>query len=138
MKGEIKLPSIEVPIADYGADEAAMVEFRQRGTERALALGNRGPIRFDGNGRLDPAILDAYRQHGFYVFTGVLAQEELDDIERDVADMLERAPVEKGARQDRYGREALGEGLEARTVIWTSRPDRGRKPKGDLSPCWPG
>ena len=119
MKGEIKLPSIEVPIADYGADEAAMVAFRRRGTERALALGNRGPVRFDGDGRLDPGILDAYRQHGFYVFTGVLAQEELDDIERDVADMLERAPVEKGARQDRYGRDALGQGLEARTVIWT-------------------
>ena len=33
--------------------------------------------------------LDAYWRAGFYIFEGVLGQEELDDIERDVADMLD-------------------------------------------------
>ena len=32
-----------------------------------MALGNRGPIRFTADGKLDPAILDSYWTHGFYV-----------------------------------------------------------------------
>ena len=100
----VTLPLLEVPIVDYGDDEAAMVRYRREGEARAAALGNRGPIRFDDDGRLDPAILDAYEAHGFYVFEGVLGQDELDDIERDVADMLDRAPVTKGADVDRHGR----------------------------------
>ena len=46
---------------------------------------------------VDPAILDAYERTGFYVFEGVLDQDELDDIERDVIEILDRAPVTKGA-----------------------------------------
>ena len=112
------LPLIEVPIVDYGADEPAMERYRREGEDRALAVDNRGPLRFDAHGRLDPTILDAYRRHGFYVFEGVLGQDELDDIERDVADMLDRAPVAKGADVDRHGRPALGAGLEGRVLSW--------------------
>jgi hypothetical protein len=112
------LPLIEVPMVDYGADEPAMARYRREGEERALALDNRGPLRLDEEGRLEPHIDDAYRRHGFYVFEGLLGQAELDDIERDVADMLDRAPVAKGAEIDRHGRPALGVGCEARILSW--------------------
>lgn len=112
------LPLLEVPIVDYGPDEAAMVAYRRAGEERAGALGNRGPIRFDTEGNLDPAILDAYWRTGFYIFTDVLAADELADIERDVADIIERAPVTKDATIDRFGRPALGTGCTARNISW--------------------
>ena len=75
-----------------------MARYREEGTARALAMDNRGPIRFGPDGRLDPAILDAYARHGFYVFEKVLDDEELADIERDLADLLDRAPVGQGCR----------------------------------------
>ncbi len=112
------LPLMNVPIVDYGPDEDAMVLYRAEGEQRAFALGNRGPIRSDADGNLDPDILEAYARCGFYIFEGVLAADELDDIERDVADMLERAPVTKGAEIDRQGRPALGVGHEGRNVVW--------------------
>ena len=52
-----KLPLTDAPEADYGSEEPAMVRYRDEGTRRALALGNRGPMRFDANGRVAPAIL---------------------------------------------------------------------------------
>ena len=113
-----KLPLLEVPIVDYGDVEEDMVRFRRAGEARAAALGNRGPIRFTDDGRLDPAILDAYEEHGFYVFTGVLGPAELDDIERDVIDMLDRAPVTKGADLDRHGRPALASDGRSQNILW--------------------
>jgi ectoine hydroxylase-related dioxygenase (phytanoyl-CoA dioxygenase family) len=113
-----KLPLLEVPIVDYGEAEADMVEYRQDGDRRAYELGNRGPIRFDANGRLDESILEAYERTGFYIFERVLDQEELDDIERDIADLLDRAPVTKGAELDRHGRPALGADGRARNLSW--------------------
>ncbi|MEQ8486529.1 MAG: phytanoyl-CoA dioxygenase family protein [Pseudomonadales bacterium] len=113
-----QLASPEAPSVGYGADQAAMERYRAEGTARALALGNRGPIRFDADGGLDPAILDAYRQHGFYVFEGVLGDDELEDLERDVLDLLDRAPVRKGATVDRHGRPALGVGCTASNLSW--------------------
>jgi hypothetical protein len=114
----VKLPLLDAPRSDYGDDEPAMVAYRAEGERRALALDNRGPIRYDADGRLDPAILDAYHRHGFYIFEGVLGRDELDDIERDVAELLDRAPVTKDATVDRHGRPALGVGCTARTVNW--------------------
>lgn len=113
-----KLPLLEVPIVDYGADEAAMVAYRRAGEERAAALGNRGPIRYTADGRIDPAIIASYREHGFYIFTGLLGREELDDIERDVIDVLDRVPVSKDATVDRHGRRALGVDCTARNISW--------------------
>jgi hypothetical protein len=113
------LPLIEVPIVDYGSEEAAMARYRVEGEARARSLGNRGPIRFDADGRLDPAILDAYSRCGFYVFEGVLGADELADIERDVAEMLDRAPVAPRAAVDRHGRPALGADCAAPNWSWT-------------------
>lgn len=112
------LPLIDAPQADYGDDEAAMVRYRREGTERALALDNRGPIRFDEAGNLDPAILESYSRHGFYILEGALGSEDLADLEHDVAELLDRAPVTKGAPLDRHGRRALGADCEARNVSW--------------------
>ncbi len=43
------LPLIEAPPVDYGPHESAMARYREDGTRRALALGNRGPIRLDAS-----------------------------------------------------------------------------------------
>ena len=114
----IRLPRVDVPRVDYGPEEAAMRSYRNEGTERAAALGNRGPLRFDAEGNLDPAILEAYSTHGFYVFEGVLGRDELDDLEHDLIEMLDRAPVNKGATVDRHGRKALGVGCKAVNLSW--------------------
>ena len=109
------------PAADYGPDEAAMQAYLREGEGRALALGNRGPIRFDTRGKLSADILDAYRRCGFYVFEGVLGQEELDDVEADLFDILDRLPSAQGSPVDARGRPALAVGCEAPTLFW-SRP----------------
>ena len=100
---------------DFGADEEAMARYKEEGTARALAMDNRGPIRFTADGALDPAILEAYSRHGFYIFEGLVGREELDDIERDVAHILDRAPATKDAPLDKHGRPALGADLEGRS-----------------------
>ena len=112
------LPLIEAPEVDYGSEEAAMVRYREEGERRALTLGNRGPIRFDSSGRLDPKILEAYSRCGFYVFERAIEQQELDDIERDLLDMLDRVPVMRGALVDRHGRPALGADCRVPSVVW--------------------
>jgi hypothetical protein len=103
-----KLPLLEVEIGDYGDDEAAMVRYREEGEARAAALGNRGPLTFTADGRVDPSILEAYDRTGFYVFEGVLDADELEDIERDVVAMLDNAPVTKGAALDRQAARRSG------------------------------
>ena len=87
-------------------------------------LDNRGPIRFHADGRVHTDILDAYWKYGFYVFEGVLKQEELNDIEADLFDIIERLPTERGSAVDAQGRPALGADCEARTLFWS-------KPLGD-------
>ncbi|MEM7020165.1 MAG: phytanoyl-CoA dioxygenase, partial [Pseudomonadota bacterium] len=114
----MKVPFIKVPIVDYGDDEAAMIRYREEGTQRAMELGNRGPIRLDENGKVSQDILDAYSRCGFYVFEGVLKQDELNDIEQDLIDILDRIPAEKGAKVDKHGRPALGIDCKARNLSW--------------------
>ena len=105
---------------DYGSEQAAMDAYLRAGEKRALALGNRGPIRFNPDGSLAKEILDAYWRCGFYVFTGVLEQDELEDIESDISEMLERAPIDENALVDAAGRPALGADCEAPTLFWAS------------------
>lgn len=113
-----KLGLVEVPIVDYGEAEEAMATYRAEGEARALSLGNKGPVRYGADGRLHPDIVASYTEHGFYIFTGVLGPDELTEIEADVAAMLDRAPITKGAELDRHGRPALGTGLQGRNVSW--------------------
>ncbi|TAJ31984.1 MAG: phytanoyl-CoA dioxygenase [Reyranella sp.] len=92
----------ELPMEMTAADHVrVMSDYSRAGIERAMALGNRGPIRFGGDGRLDPAILDAYWTVGFYVFEGVVGPEELAELRADVDAVLARAPASPDADKDR-------------------------------------
>jgi phytanoyl-CoA dioxygenase PhyH len=99
-----------------------MQAYLRAGEERAFALGNRGPIRFEADGRLAPDILAAYWRCGFYVFEGVLAAQELADIEADVKEILERLPHEKGAAFDQHGRPALAADCTAPNAVLVQAP----------------
>ena len=116
---EIFAPPAEA--VDYGAHEPAMAAYRRAGEARAYSLGNRGPIRFNVEGTLASDIVEAYWEHGFYVFEGVLASAELADIAADVADLVARLPVTRGSPVDAFGRPAIGAECQARTVSW-ARP----------------
>jgi hypothetical protein len=105
-------------VADYGSQEAPMRAYCQDGERRALALGNRGPIRFTPDGKLHPEILAAYSRCGFYVFESVLNSDELADIEADFLDILGRLPTERGSPVDARGRPALGVGHEGLNLVW--------------------
>lgn len=142
----VNLPLLDVADADYGEDEAEIVRYREEGTKRALAMDNRGPLRFTDDGEIDPTIRDAYDRHGFYVFEGVFGEEERAEIERDVAEMLERAPVTKDAKLDKHGRPALGADCEGRTVgfvkplsdpIGGTKEAHGRHPAKMIEPTAP-
>lgn len=114
----VNLPLQQVADVDYGSEEEAMVRYREEGTRRALAMDNRGPFRFTADGKLDPAIVESYGRHGFYVFTNVLRAEERADLERDLADLLDRQPVTKDADVDRHGNPPFNAGQQSRAISW--------------------
>jgi hypothetical protein len=87
---------------------ASMIDYIQEGERLALALDNRGPLRLDSDGKLHKDILDAYWQHGFYVFENVIAEEELAELRTGVNSLLEGAPVHRNAVLDARGRPAIG------------------------------
>jgi len=109
---------------DYGPEEAAMQAYLRDGEARAATLGNRGPIRFTAAGELHPDIVEAYWRCGFYVFEGVLEADELLDIERDLHEILDRLPAERGAALDAKGRPALAADCQGPNLLWS-------KPLGD-------
>ena len=86
-----------------------MAEYARAGVERALGLGNRGPVRCDSGGRLHPEILDAFSEHGFYVFEGIIDDAEIEELRVDVDYLLEHAPTGHEATLDRAGRPAYGQ-----------------------------
>ena len=92
-------------------DASTLNGYVREGERRALELGNRGPLRFDDDGRLAKEIVDAYWRCGFYVFEGALSTEELNDLRADMDRAFERAPYTKDATVDAKGRPALGVGL---------------------------
>jgi len=87
---------------------AGMEKYYCDGLARAQVIGNRGPARFGTDDKLHPDILDAYWQYGFYVFEGVVAPAEIEELRRGVDDMVARAPVTPDATVDAQGRPALG------------------------------
>ncbi|WP_339712844.1 phytanoyl-CoA dioxygenase family protein [uncultured Sneathiella sp.] len=97
-------------LSQMSAEEHAktMADYIKAGEARAYALGNRGPIRFGPDGKLHHDILDAYQEHGFYVFENVVGSEELAELRADVEDVLQRAPVSPESDVDALGRPALG------------------------------
>jgi hypothetical protein len=107
--------------AHFGAEEQAMQAYFREGQARALALPNRGPVRFTSHGRLHPEIVSAYEEFGFYVLTGVVGPIELAELESDYLAILDRLPAEPGAALDRQGRPALGADLAMPIAHW-ARP----------------
>ena len=87
---------------------AALAEYLREGQRRAEAIGNRGPVRFKAGNALADDILDAYWQHGFYVFENVIGTEELAELRADMASVLARAPIARDTEVDAEGRPALG------------------------------
>jgi hypothetical protein len=96
----------------------AMQVYCREGTERAMRLGNRGPIRFTAAGDLDPEIVDAYDACGFYVFEGVLGEQELGELQAAYHEIVGRFPVEPGGKLDSQGRPAVGSEHSAPSVMW--------------------
>ena len=115
MVSSVNLPTPDVGEIDFGAEELTMARYREKGTRRALELDNRGPARFGPDGRLLPEIVESYIHHGFYIFEGVVSEEERADIERDVAHILDRAPMAPDSKLDCHGNPALGADCEGAT-----------------------
>jgi len=110
--------SIEACAAHYGADADAMKVYLIEGQAKALALPNRGPLKFNVDGTVSQDILNAYSEFGFYIFENVLSEEELGDVKDDLATMRENFPTHMGAETDRHGRPALGADNKAPTLQW--------------------
>lgn len=116
--------SIEACAAHYGHDAEAMKQYLEDGQRAALDLDNRGPIEFDQQGRLVQSILDAYSKYGFYVFTGVLSEEECQDLEADLEHMKTTFPTGPESKVDSQGRPAMGADSLTPSLVWS-------KPLGD-------
>ncbi len=121
----------------------AMAGYIRDGEGRAMALGNRGPIKFDGEGNLDGEILEAYWRTGFYVLEGVINGAELAELRADVARVLAGAPVSSDADCDKGGKQAIGHDFALAPYGW-ARPlsdplggtakNKGRHPVKMLDP----
>jgi hypothetical protein len=104
----------EHPVAPTRAQHAAgMMDYMREGERLAGTLGNRGPLRRNAQGEIHRGILDAFFEHGFYVFEGVIDRTEIDALRADVDNMIERAPVRRDAKLDARG--------GGRRLAWTSR-----------------
>ena len=79
------------------------LEYSEEGSKRALALGNRGPVKLDDNGNLDPLIIEAYQRAGFYVFTDVLSEEEIGELAFEFDALLDNAPTSRKGLHDKHG-----------------------------------
>jgi ectoine hydroxylase-related dioxygenase (phytanoyl-CoA dioxygenase family) len=106
--------AVSTPGRALSAEEHAhaMADYINEGTARALALGNRGPLKRSAAGTLDSDILDAYWEHGFYVFENVVDEAELAELRADVERMLDIAPTDPNSNRDTLGRPAFGGAFE--------------------------
>jgi len=116
--------SIEACAKHYGEQADAMRSYLLEGQAAALALPNRGPLKFTESGALTEAIRAAYSEYGFYVFENVLSAEELDDIKTDLDSMRAQFPTGPESQVNAAGEPALGADAKALTLVWS-------KPLGD-------
>ena len=96
----------------------ALAEYCADGRRKALEFGNRGPVRFVGDRALHPEIVEAYWRTGFYVFEGLIDDEELGELEASFNDFRRRLPTHKGSQVDIDGQPAVGIDVEAQCLIW--------------------
>ena len=116
--------SIEACASHYGEQADAMRTYLLEGQAAALALPNRGPLRFTESGALAEEIRAAYSEYGFYVFENVLGAEELADIKADLDAMRAQFPTGPESQVNAAGEPALGADAKALTLVWS-------KPLGD-------
>ena len=116
--------SIEACANHYGEQAEAMRSYLQEGQAAALALPNRGPLRFTEAGALADEVRAAYSEYGFYVFENVLSAEELEDIKADLDTMRAQFPTGPESQVNAAGEPALGIDAKALTLVWS-------KPLGD-------
>ncbi len=110
--------SIDACAAHYGADADAMRNYLIEGREKSLALDNRGPLRFSSEGRLETEIRQAYEKYGFYIFEGVIDENELHDLREDLEQMSAKFPVDSSSRLTALGELGLGVDCKAPNLIW--------------------
>lgn len=116
--------SIEACAAYYGDEADAMKAYLINGEKNALALGNRGPITFDENGGLSSTIKEAYSKNGFYIFEGVLNNEEVEDIKDDLENLRQQFPTGPESTLNAKGEPAMNAESKSLTLVWS-------KPLGD-------
>ena len=116
--------SIEACANHYGEQADAMRTYLLEGQQAALALPNRGPVKFTESGALADGIRAAYSEYGFYVFENVLSAGELDDIKADLDAMRAQFPTGPDSQVNAAGEPALGADAKALTLVWS-------KPLGD-------
>jgi ectoine hydroxylase-related dioxygenase (phytanoyl-CoA dioxygenase family) len=97
----------------------AMQDYCREGTSRAMALGNRGPIRFTAGGQVHPDILEAYNRCGFYVFENVIDEPELSELQAAYHELVARLPASRDAKLDTAGRPAVGSEHGGPSVMWS-------------------
>lgn len=113
--------SINACAAHYGEEAEAVRDYLLQGQAKALALPNRGPLKFDAARNIHPDILSAYSEYGFYIFEGALSEAEVSDLQSDLAEMRANFPTMMGQITDAQGRPALGVSNKAMTLQW-ARP----------------
>lgn len=110
--------SIDTCAAHYGADADDVRAYLIEGQARALALPNRGPLRFDTDGNVHADILNAYSKYGFYIFERAIVEDELADLKADLDAIKANYPIHMGADTDAQGRPALGTKNKAMALQW--------------------
>jgi len=84
-----------------------MTAYFEQGVERAMTLGNRGPLRHNADGSVHNDIINAYWQNGFYVLEGVLGERELAELRTDFEWLLTCAPKASDSDVDAQGRPSI-------------------------------
>ena len=96
--------------------------YLEAGTQRAAELGNRGPLAFAADGTLAAPITEAYWRTGFYIFEGVLEQEEVADLVADFERLRERAHASRSTTTDAPGHRAPAAGPAKRPRFSFAKP----------------
>lgn len=97
-------------VAPTAAQHAASMQaFLSEGETRAKQIGNRGPVKMASDGKLHPDILEAFLEHGFYVFEGLVKEDEIALLRTEIERLIDQAPVGRNASVDAKGRPAYGQ-----------------------------
>ena len=59
-------------------------KYFRSGKEKANTLSNRGSIHYANTNHLNYDFFDSYKKYGFYIFKGVISEDELSDLDKDI------------------------------------------------------